>query len=410
MSVEPMEQVHKAVETDHRPSVAIVSNGPAPYRIALHSRIVRELPGVRLYTVFTHSVSNAPWQPALPDDIRPINFGEGERSADQAKPQRAWHEWKKAGRIIRWMRREDIRVIVVGGYNDLGRLRLIHWCRRHGVPCMMFADSNVLGDRNSGLKRHVKRWIVQWVVRNCAGLMPCGTLGRQYFIKYGADPNLIFYFPYEPDYGMMMTLSTGEIDSIRGEFGLLLGRKRVVFSGRLVKEKRADLLVDAFAKIADSRPDWDLLVIGDGPLRESLKSRLPTRLTGRVMWTGFLDDQRKIAGLYRLCDVLVLPSDFEPWALVINEAAASGLAIVSSDVVGAAAELVRPGVNGELFRAGDLESLVDKLRIVTDDANTIRLQQGSADVLADWRRRGDPVQGLTDALHHFEVLHKASVE
>jgi glycosyltransferase involved in cell wall biosynthesis len=63
--------------------------------------------------------------------------------------------------------------------------------------------------------------------------------------------------------------------------------------------------------------------------------------------------------------VLALPSDYEPWALVINEAAAAGLPSVSSDVVGATAELVRNGVNGRLFPVGSRRGAERCLRDVT---------------------------------------------
>jgi glycosyltransferase involved in cell wall biosynthesis len=121
-------------------------------------------------------------------------------------------------------------------------------------------------------------------------------------------------------------------------------------------------------------------------------------LRSRVTWTGFLGDQRDVSALYRASDVLVLPSDYEPWAVVINEAAAAGLAIVCTDVVGAAAELVRDGVNGRLFPPGHLDRLVTALSEVTNAERVAGLKANSRVVLDDWRRRGDPVEGLRRAL------------
>jgi glycosyltransferase involved in cell wall biosynthesis len=105
-----------------------------------------------------------------------------------------------------------------------------------------------------------------------------------------------------------------------------------------------------------------------------------------------------VSAIYRASDVLVLPSDYEPWALVINEAAAAGMAIVSSNVVGAAAELVRENVNGKLFAPGDLHGLINSLLEITDAGVTDRMKATSAQVLTDWRQRGDPVDGLRQAL------------
>jgi glycosyltransferase involved in cell wall biosynthesis len=172
----------------------------------------------------------------------------------------------------------------------------------------------------------------------------------------------------------------------------------------MVPEKRPDLLIDAFGAVAGERPDWDLVMVGGGPLRESLELRIPPDLRRRFVWTGPLDDQPAVSALYRSADVLVLPSDYEPWALVVNEATAAGLAIVASHVVGAAAELVRDGVNGRIFPAGDLAALTDALRDVTAPGRVDAMRAESAEALADWRRRGDPVEGLRAALTYCKIL------
>jgi glycosyltransferase involved in cell wall biosynthesis len=214
----------------------------------------------------------------------------------------------------------------------------------------------------------------------------------------------VFYFPYEPDYELPTRVSDAEVRGAAERFGLKEGRRRIVYSGRLVPYKRVDLLIDAFAAIAGERAEWDLLVVGDGPERAALEARVPAELKGRVIWTGFLDDQVVVTALYKASDVLVLPSDVEPWAVVINEAAAAGLAIVASDVVGAAAELVNDGVNGQVFCAGSLDALVAALREVTSAGRVDEMKAASAEVLVDWRRRGDPVMGLRKALEFAHVL------
>ena len=77
----------------------------------------------------------------------------------------------------------------------------------------------------------------------------------------------------------------------------------------------------------------------------------------------------------------------------------TGLAIVASDAVGAAAELVRDGVNGGAFTAGRLQALTEKLLLATDPERIETLKAGSNTVLEEWRRIADPVQGLREALH-----------
>ncbi|MFO0807401.1 MAG: glycosyltransferase [Gemmataceae bacterium] len=383
-----------------RPAVAAIHNALTPYRLHYHRRIVREMPEVELWSVFTHDTSDSPWAAQPPADIRPIAFGSGESTANQGRLGTAIHEWRKGGRIIRWLHDRNVGAVVLGGYNDLGRLRILRWCHRHGIPCFLFGDSNVHGDRVGRLKRVVLPRVLRW----CTGVMPCGTAGQDYFARYGVARERMFLTPYEPDYAQIATVTNAAIEATLKQFRLDPQRRSLLYSGRLVSVKRVDLVIDAFAQIAQDRPDWDLAILGGGPLEASLRTRVPPELVSRVRWLGFVDDQAVIAAVCRACSVLVLASDAEPWAVVVNEAVAAGIAVVASDAVGAAVDLVREGVNGRVFPRGDLSALTDCLRDVTVPGRAAAMGFASATVLADWRQRADPVDGLRAALRFAGVL------
>lgn len=386
------------------PLVAIISNSLTPYRLHLHERIEREMPEIRLASLFTHEESNSAWSQKPPPHIHPESFGLNEPSADQSRWRYVGREWRKGGRIIRWLDDHHVSAVVVLGYNDAGRMRVIRWCRKRDLPCFLFGDSNILGDTATGLKRRVKNAVVSRVVRSCSGVLYCGSLGRQYFARYGAAPDRSFPFPYEPDYERIQSLGDATIATTAKKFGFPPSRKRIVYCGRLAPEKRVDLLLEAFNNLVAPRPEWDLVIVGGGPLAGSLRTSVPPQWADRVQWLGFLDDQDAVSAIYRNCDVLALPSDFEPWAVVINEALAAGLAVVASDKVGAAADLVRPGINGLVFAHGDAAALTDCLRAVTEPGTTASMKQAAAAVLADWRREADPIDGLRRALQSVRVI------
>jgi len=88
---------------------------------------------------------------------------------------------------------------------------------------------------------------------------------------------------------------------------------------------------------------------------------------------------------------------------VINEAAAAGLAIISSDVVGAAAELVKDGENGKLFPVGDAGRLEQCLLEVTQPDVCDRMKKQSHEVLRRWREDADPVDGIRRALRQTRL-------
>lgn len=383
---------------NQRPVVAIISNSLTPYRLHFHQRVVRELATIEWWSLFTHDRSNAPWTHVATADIRPVQFGPGEPSERQSDVRQTVHEWRKGGRIIRWLREHDARAVVLSGYNDAGRLRVLRWCHRHAVPCFLFGDSNIRGDNFRGWRAGLKRLLLSRILRRATGVLACGSLGQAYFQKYGVPVGQMFLMPYEPDYHLIRNAPLHQVRDTIKKHQLPLDRRFMVFSGRLIAVKRIDVLIDAFGAIATERPEWDLLIVGDGPLRAQLTNRVRPALQSRVHWVGFIEDPTEVARLCRAGDVLVLPSDVEPWGVVVNEAVAAGMAVVASDAVGAAAELVRDRVNGRIFPAGDLAALTECLRDVTTAEKTAAYRSANAAVLADWQRRGDPVRGLAAAL------------
>lgn len=387
--------------------IALVCNSLPPYRQHVHRRVARELIEARVWTFRTHE-EDGRWQVDRDEEIGLVSVADHVSCAQQGRPRHFLAEWRMGGRLIEQLRRHRIRAVAVTGYNDPGRLRLLLWCRLHGVPCLVWGDSNINDPPPpSPLKRIIKRIVVGGLLKLSAGVLACGSAGRAYFSKFGVRPSRIFYFPLQPDYALIHDLPPQRIAEARERFGLPADRRRILFCGRLVEAKRPDLLLSAFVNIAARRPDWDLVMLGDGPLAQPLQSQVPRHLADRVRFTGNVGEQPLVAAVERACDVLVLPSDREPWALVINEALAAGLAVVSSDVPGATADLVRDHVNGRIFPHGDLAALTQCLLDVTDEARLSAMKAQSAVILAEWNTRADPVACLRDALVAVGALNGA---
>jgi glycosyltransferase involved in cell wall biosynthesis len=155
----------------------------------------------------------------------------------------------------------------------------------------------------------------------------------------------------------------------------------VLSAGRLAPEKGHDTLVRAIA--AAGAPSLALAIAGEGPERAGLE-RLATELGVRLDLLGDLGPDR-LAGAYAGADVFALLSTHEPWGVVVNEAAASGLPLVLSDQVGAAYDLLRDGENGFLVPAGDVDAAAAALRRLADDPELRRgLGRRSRELVADW--------------------------
>ena len=397
--------VRKSVPfAEPRDSLAIVCNSVPPYRVHLHQRITHEIPELKLWTIVTHENSNDRWGYNPPQEIGPVLFGKGEDLSNQATLKYAISEWRKAGRIIEFFISHNVKAVLLHGYNNLTLIRLLLWCWQKRIPCFIAGDGNILIDKPPLLKKLVKHVIVGSSLRLATGILACGRNGEAFFRRYGGKRNKIYWFPYEPNFTEIQKLPTDFILKIQNQYNLHSARQRMVFSGRLIDWKRADMAIDAFSALAEERPNWDLLIIGDGPLRKVLQSRVPLRIEDRIHFTGFIARQEEISALYRCCDVLIHPATQEQWALVVQEATAANLALVVANTVGSAIEFVRDHINGRMFRENNLVSLIECLRDVTDPTHIDAMKANAACVLNEWQKVYDPIKGLKQALVSAHVL------
>jgi glycosyltransferase involved in cell wall biosynthesis len=141
----------------------------------------------------------------------------------------------------------------------------------------------------------------------------------------------------------------------------------VAAGGRLVPQKGFDLLLEAWAQVADRHPSWLLRVYGDGPLEADLAARAAAPdLAGRVQLMGFTPDLPQV--LHR-CEVFVLSSRFEGMPMVLLEAMAAGSAVVAFDCPTGPRQLIRHEHNGLLVPPNSVADLAAAIeRVVADQA------------------------------------------
>jgi len=391
----------------NQPAVAIISNVQTPYRVALHRRLIRDIPQVRFHSVYTHDLADQNWKADTVADTNPVRFGMGDKPSAQATWLAQPREWVKGGRVVQWLREQKIAAIALGGYNDLGRIRIMMHGLAGRIPLFLFSDANIHRGSLHGAKYLIKRALIPPIVRRFDVVFIPGSNGRAYFRHYGVAEERMVPFPLEVDYDTIGTLASDDIRNAAATFQLVTGRKRFVYCGRMEGEKRPDIAVAAFIDVAEKIPDWDLVMIGDGNLRQELQASIPAHLRTRILWLGFLADQRQIASVYRNCHALVLSSDQEQWGLVLNEATASGIAVIAADRVGAVPELVQENRNGFTFTTGSKESLSQVLVAMAQPGVSERMGAASLQVIQDWRTAADPVRGMRTALERHGIIPRA---
>lgn len=231
--------------------------------------------------------------------------------------------------------------------------------------------------KRSNLKRFAQKVFGRIALRRATGVLPISKLASKFFEQHGAQANLSYPFGY-----FRAHQPTGSSDDGAPFIGS--GRTpeqekdivEIVFVGQLIHRKGLDVLLDAIEPLFAVYPQLRLALIGEGELRDSLAKRIKdSGLATRVALVGMIASNEILARLSG-ADLLVLPSRWDGWGLVVNEAFAVGIPVIVSDACGAA-DLVRSGVNGYVFRnedAADLRACVNNFLSRQDEWEEFRRQ------------------------------------
>jgi len=212
------------------------------------------------------------------------------------------------------------------------------------------------------------RWWARWLTkyryaqqvnRYSIGAFAQGVMARNDFVRWGIRPEKIAYLTYSIDAaGVGESLASSiEVDERITQFAA--GRGVFLFLGQLIHRKAVDVLLRAFAAL--DTPDWCLVLAGNGDaekyraLLQQLKLEQRALLLPAARW-----DQ--VGTLYRASDVLVLPSRFDGWGVVANEAAMHAKALVMSSACGSSWHLLQPGINGYVATPASVASLAAAMR------------------------------------------------
>ena len=248
----------------------------------------------------------------------------------------------------------------------------------HNKKLVMMDDAFERTDRCSFLSRLAKRAIHQ----NIDGAFIPALSHQAYYFSLGFPLERTFYGVdvVDNDFFSPHEGEARDRRSVREALGL--PERYFLFVGRFLERKGIDLLVEAFLRYREATRGsvWDLVLVGTGKLpKESIGINGGIHLTG----PRFGQD---LCRLYSLAKACIVPSHADPWALVVNEAMASGLPVIVSRGCGAARTLVHEAENGWTFAPGDVEGLKRlMMRMTLLEVSTLaRMGRKSQEIISDW--------------------------
>jgi len=237
-----------------------------------------------------------------------------------------------------------------------------HWlgfatCRLRGIPILLRGEfENILP--RPALKRACRTPLLASLFSGVTAFLPIGSHNRNFYKSYGVTDEKLFDVPYGVDNSWFQG-APGEPatwrDAIRRELAIASETTVFIYTSKHRFPKQPLHAVKAFCSLP-AENDAVLLMLGDGPKRAEAEEYFRAHGNGhRLRFLG-MQPYPELRKFLAAADALVFPSS-EPWGMAISEALAAGLAIISSDEVVGAIDMVIPGANGFIYKAGDVGEL-----------------------------------------------------
>ncbi len=246
----------------------------------------------------------------------------------------------------------------INGYFYASAWVAILAAKRHGLPIIFTTDGHNLRtwSTQSRWKQRFKKFLTRRIY-SLGKIVLAGSSGTIEYLKaLGVPPDHILLGRNVVD-NQWWTDRVAQVDrdAVRALWKIPASASVALYCAKLQPWKAPQDVLEAFARA--NVPNSFLVYAGDGPLRSAIEGRArELGIADRVRILGFVN-QSQLPSVYRAADFFVLPSLYEPFGLVVNEAMLCGCPAVVSDRVGAKYDLVREGENGCVFPAGNVEAL-----------------------------------------------------
>ena len=272
--------------------------------------------------------------------------------------------------------------VLIYGWSNNSHLKILRHFKGR-IPVWFRGDSNLI-DQQKGWKALLRGIFLRWVYSHVDKALYVGTANKEYFVKYGMKENQLRFVPHAIDNSRFSESRTAEVKTFRRDLNIPDNDILILFAGKLEPKKNPELLLQAYMDL--KKEGVHLLFVGNGVLEESLKSEAKSKKTPYIHFLPF-QNQKKMPVIYQSCDLFCLPSQGpgETWGLAVNEAMAAGKAIIVSNKVGCARDLVKDGENGFIFESGNMEHLLSCLKQICEDSEMLKdMGASSTKIIYNW--------------------------
>lgn len=345
------------------PKLAVIASPPVPYRPPIW-RYLRDVEGLDFKVLYASLEGAEPYSEPLFSKVVQWDVPVLEGYPWSLLPCRNFQtvNWRfkyTVPGMIRHLREGGFTHVLLPGKEYAYYYQALWAARRLGLPVLYRADSHP--EKNSRLTDFLARLSRRSFYRQVSVFLCHGQGQFREYGMYGIPRDRMFFSPYCVDnsyFDAQRSKVIGMRDAIRGSHQVSPDTFLVGYSGKLYDRKNPMELIEAVARLRKGGVNLKLLMVGDGPLRAEC-GRLAERVApGAVVFPGFMN-QSELARAYVAMDMFVMPSRWETWGLVLNEAMVFHLPVMATSSCPSALDLIQEGRNGYCYKTGDVDALCD---------------------------------------------------
>jgi glycosyltransferase involved in cell wall biosynthesis len=332
--------------------VLFLTNIPSPYRVEYFNQLGKLCDLTVLFERRSSDERDARWH-----NNSFINFNAVFLKGIKKGPNKAF-----CPEVIKYLNRQIYDVIVVGGYATPTGMLAISYLRHKKIPFILNTDGGIINTKDSLVKNRIKRYFIS----GAEYWLSTGKETSSYLEYYGANLARTFIYPFT-------TLLQKDIlekpynneEKKRLKNKLNIPEEKIILSvGQFIHRKGIDVLLKACSSIPEN---CGVYIVGGEPNEEYLNIKRRLNLTN-VHFVDFLTKEQ-LREYYKVSDVFVLPTREDIWGLVINEAMAYGLPVITTDKCVAGLELIKDYENGFIIPINNHQLLSEKINELLENDN-----------------------------------------
>lgn len=323
--------------------VLFMTNVPSPYRVDFFNELGKHCNLTVLFETNTAKSRDASWK-----TDKFLNF-----KAIFLKGIKVGEAESFSLNMIPYLSKKKYDIIVVGMYSSPTGMIAIEYMKLKKIPFVISSDGGLIKN-DKGIKYKLKARYIS----AASAWLSTGSATTEYLCHYGAHKSQVYVYPFssvKDEDVLLKPVSQIEKDELRHELGMK--EKRIIISvGQFIHRKGYDILLRA---CKDVDKNIGVYIIGGEPTEEYIQLKKELYLTN-VYFVGFMRKDQ-LSKYYRAADLFVLPTREDIWGLVVNEAMAYGLPVITTDKCVAGIEMIVDGLTGNIIPVDNVEVLSSKL-------------------------------------------------